>query len=188
MHPDGLTSEFSICLTLDHKATQAVEAIRQSLPASPYRDDTPHVTLLRTIKTPSPMSDPKLLADMERLLGVSKNLPLTATVHRPANQFDPLFRWFSSQVVLQASPEIKAYRNHVLRTLRANHYSVGLVSRLIFFPHISVRLGVPFTEEAKAMAEQRFSPQTELTFNGWMILRDVKRDGEYLVKEIAIDR
>ncbi len=188
MNQSGLTSEFSICITLDHKATQAVEAIRRILPASPYRDDTPHITLLRTIKTPSPMSDADLLEDMERLLRLSKNLPLTATVRRPANSLDPLFRWFSSQVLLRASPEIKSYRKHILRTLQANNYSVGIVSRLTFFPHISVRLGVPYTKKARTLAEQSFSPGTKLTFNGWIILRDVKKDGKYLVREVALGR
>jgi len=187
MGQDGLTSEFSLCLTLDHKTTQAVDAIRQTLPASPYRDDTPHVTLLRTIKTPSPMSDTDLLTDMERLLGLSKNLPLTATIHKPANGLDPLFRWFSSRILLYVSPEMKSYRKHILRILRANNYSVGIVSRLTFFPHISVRLGVPYTEHAKTMAERIFSPETKLTFNEWIILRDIKKDGKYLVKEIAAD-
>lgn len=182
-----MTSEFSICFTLDPKRAQAVHAIREILPPSPYRDDTPHVTLLRTIKTPTPMSDADLLKDMERLLGLSKSLPLSATVHKTADGFDPLFRWFSSRVLVHASPEIKAYRKHMLQILRANNYSVGIVSRLTFFPHISVRLGVRYTEKARAMTERSFSPKTKLTFNKWIILRDMKKDGKYLVKEIALD-
>ena len=184
----GLTSEFSICLTLGHEAAQAVETVRQTLPASPYRNDTPHLTLVRTIKTQTPMSDAELAQDMERLLGLSKELPLTVTVRKLANSFDPLFRWFSSQVLLRASPEIKSYRKRMLRTLQANNYSVGIVSRLTFFPHISVRLGVPYTGKAKAIAEQSFVPGTKLTFNGWIILRDIKKDGKYLVREVVMSR
>lgn len=187
MDQTGLTSKFSICLTLDHKATQAVDAIRQTLPASPYRDDTPHVTLLRTIKTPSPMSDTDLLQDMERLLGLSKHLPLTATVYKLASRFSPLFR-VSSLVLLHASPEMKAYRKNVQRILRANNYSVGLFERLVFLPHISVRLGVPYTDKAKALTERSFGAETKLTCNKWIILRDIKKDGKYLVKEIATGR
>ena len=186
MNQARLTSQFSICLTLDYTTMQTVNAVRQTLPTSPYRDDTPHVTLLRAIKPPSPMSDTALLRDMERLLGLSKGLPLTATVRKLANGFDPLFRWFSSRVLLHASPEIKTCRKHILRTLQANNYSVGIVSRLTFFPHISVRPGVPYTEKAKAMAERSFSPETTLSFNGWIILRDIKKDGNYLVKEISV--
>ncbi len=185
MDQSGLTSEFSICLLLDHKDTQAVDAIRQILPASPYRDDTPHVTLLRTIKTPTPMSDTDLLKDMDRLLKLSKNLPLTATVHKLANRFSPLFRT-SSLVLLHASPKIKAYRKQVLKILKANNYSVGLFERLFFLPHISIRLGVPYSERAKAMTKQYFKPQTNLTFNKWVILRDIKKDGKYLVKQIQL--
>ena len=187
MDQSGLTSKFSICLLLDRTSAQAVDTIRQTLPASPYRDDTPHVTLLRTIKTPSPMSDKDLLDDMERILGLSKRLPLTTTVRRPATSLDPVFRWFSSQVLLSVSPEIQSCRKHMLLTLRANNYSVGLVSRLTFFPHISVRLGVPYTEKARGIAAQSFSPGTNLTFSKWIILRDIKKDGKYLVKEIALD-
>jgi hypothetical protein len=184
MDQSGMTSEFSICLVLDPKATQAVEAIRQTLPVSPYRNDTPHLTLLRTIKAPSQVSDKDLLQYMEQLLEVSKNLPLTATVQKPANVFSPLFRT-SSQIQLRASPEMKSYRKHIMRTLKANNYSVGLFEHLAFLPHISVRLGVPYTESARAMTEQNFCPETKLTFNNWIILRDIKKDGKYLVKEIA---
>jgi hypothetical protein len=187
MDQSGLTSEFSICLTLDNKTTQAVGAIRQTLPASPYRDDTPHLTLLRTIKTPSPMSDTDLLQDMERLLGLSKNLPLTATVHKPATRFSPLFR-FSSLVLLHASPEMKSYRKAIAKILQANNYSIGVFERLAFLPHISIRLGVPYTKKAKAMTERSFSPETKLTFKSWIVLRDIKKDGKYLVKEIALGR
>lgn len=181
-----MTSEFSICLRLDSKATRAVDAIRQTLPASPYRDDTPHITLLRTIKTPSPMGDTDLLQDMERLLELSKNLPLTATVHKSANRFSPLFR-VSSLVVLRASPEMQAYRKNIIRILRANNYSVGLLERLAFFPHISVRLGVPYTQEARAMTERSFVPGSKCILSMWIILRDIKKDGKYLVKEIALE-
>jgi hypothetical protein len=183
---NGTTSEFSICLALDPKTTQAVNAIRETLPASPYRDDTPHVTLLRTIKCPSQMSDADLLQDMEKLLGISKNLPLTATVHKPANMFSPLFRT-SSQVRLHASPEMKSYRKHIMRTLKANNYSIGAFERLAFLPHISVRLGIAYTKHAKAMTKHSFSPKTKLTFNKWIILRAIKKDGKYLVKEITIE-
>jgi hypothetical protein len=56
----------------------------------------------------------------------------------------------------------------------------------MFIPHISVRLGVPYTEKAKTMTERSFSPKTKLTFNKWIILRDIKKDGKYLVKEITM--
>ncbi len=181
-----MTSEFSICLLPDRQSTKSIEAIRETLPPTPYRDDTPHVTLLRTIKTPTQMSDMDLLQDMERLLKVSKNLPLTATIQRPANIFSPLFR-VSSQVQLRASSEMKAYRKHILRTLKANNYSVGLFEHLAFLPHISVRLGIPYTKQARLMTDQSFRPETNLTFSKWIILRDIKKDGKYLVKEIAIE-
>jgi hypothetical protein len=186
MDQSGLTSGFSLCLTLDRTTTQAVEVIRETLPASPYRNDTPHVTLVRTIKSPSQTSDSDLLQDMERLLELSKNVPFTAAVHKPATRFSPLFR-FSSLVLLQASPEMKAYRRNVMKILRANDYSIGLFERLVFFPHISIRLGVPYTQKAKVRADQTFDPETKIVCNKWIILRDIKKDGKYLVKEIAID-
>lgn len=179
-----MTSEFAICLTLDRKNRQAVNAIRQSLPASPYRDDTPHITLLRAIKSPSETSDSDLLQDIERLLKLSENLPLTAIVYKPANRFSPMFRWTSSLVLLRASPEMKAYRKNVIKILKANNYSVGL-ERLVFLLHISIRLGIPYTGKAKAITEQSFGPGTKLTFNKWLILRDIRKDGKYLVKEIG---
>jgi hypothetical protein len=79
---------------------------------------------------------------------------------------------------------MKAYRKNVIKILKANNYSVGL-ERLVFLLHISIRLGVPYTEHAKAMAKQHFSPETKLIFKRWVILRDIKKDGKYLVKEIG---
>lgn len=186
MHPSGLTRKFSICFTPDPRTTQAINTIRETLPTSPYRDDTPHVTLLRTIKCPSQMSDKDLLQDMERLLNLSKNLPLRATIRKPVNSFSPLFR-ISSLLQLRVSPEMKSYRKYVMKTLKANNYSIGLFEHLVFLPHISVRLGVPYTKQARIMAIQSFVSETELTFSKWIILRDIKRDGKYLVKEIAVD-
>jgi hypothetical protein len=182
----GLTSEFSICLKPDDETTRAIETIRGSLPPSPYRDDTPHLTLARTIRTPLAMDDKDLLADMVRLLGLSKGLPLTATVSKPANSFDPLFKWFSSQLIINVSPGIESYRKHILQTLQANNYSIGFVSRLTFFPHISVRLGIPYTKQARAITEQSFAPGTQLTFDKWIILRDIRKDGKYLVREVSV--
>jgi len=130
------------------------------------------------------MGDTDLLQDMGRLLELSKNLPLTATVHKLANRFSPLFR-VSSLVLLYASPEMRIYRKRIIRILRTNNYSVGLVERLLFLPHISVRLGVPYTKEAKNIAQQRFKPKAKLSFAKWIVLRDVKKDGKYLVKELG---
>lgn len=72
MDQSSLTPEFSICLKLTDEATKAINAIRQTLPPSPYRDDTPHLTLLRTIRAPLPMNDKELLDDMAQLLELSK--------------------------------------------------------------------------------------------------------------------
>jgi hypothetical protein len=79
---------------------------------------------------------------------------------------------------------MKRYRKSVVKILRANNYSVSL-ERLVFSPHISIRLGVSFTEAAKAMTERDFGADAKLTFNKWIILRDIKKDGKYLVKEIG---
>jgi hypothetical protein len=185
MDESGMTNEFSICLMLDPNAKQTIEAIRQSLPAPPLRDDSPHITLLRTIKCPSRMSDKDLLRDMERLLELTKNLPLSATVHKTANLFSPLFG-VSSTVQLHASPELKNYHKQVKKILMANNYSVGVFARLVFMPHISVRLGVPYTKQAKEVAEKSFPTGAKLTFTTWAIFRDIKRDGKYLVKEIVL--
>lgn len=185
MNQNGMTREFSICLLPDPEITQAVENIRKSLPPSPHRDDTPHVTLLRTIRCPSEMNDEDLIRDMERLLELSKNIGLTATVRKPHNIYSPLFG-VSSQVQLQASPEMKAYRKHVMNSLKANNYAIGVFERIAFLPHMSIRLGVPYTKQARLLTEQSFTVGTQLTFNKWIILRDIKKDGKYLVTQITL--
>ena len=82
---------------------------------------------------------------------------------------------------------MKAYRKNILGILKTNNYTVSLFERLVFLPHISVRLGVPYTEQAREMTEQTLPRQTKLTFNRWIILRDIKKDGKYLVKEVAVE-
>jgi hypothetical protein len=111
---------------------------------------------------------------------------MTATVHKILNRFSPLFR-NTSLVTLRASDEMRIYRKHVMKTLKANGYSVGFVEHLAFMPHISVRLGIPYTKQAKLLTSQNFAADTELTFRKWIILRDIKKDGKYLVKQIALE-
>jgi hypothetical protein len=82
---------------------------------------------------------------------------------------------------------MKAYRKDIIKILSANNYSVSLFERLVFLPHISIRLGVPYSEHAQTVAERSFAPTSKITFSKWIVLRDIKKDGKYLVKEIAID-
>lgn len=185
MDQSGLTSEFGICLLPDSKTKRAVDTIRQTLPASPYRDDTPHLTLLRTIKSPTQISDAELLQNMEELLELSRNLPLAAIVRKPVNGFSPLFG-FSSVVLLRASPEMKSYRKNIVRILKANDYYSSRLESLLFFPHLSIRLGVSYTDKTKVMAAQSFETETKITFSKWVIFRDIKQDGKRLIKQISL--
>lgn len=171
---------------LDDASTNAVNQIRDILPPAPLRDDSPHVTLLRSIGTPSDMKDEDLLEDMERILKLSSSLPFTARVVKISNIYSPLFG-ITSSVTLKASSELATYQKKLKKVLRAQNYSIGFFARLAFMPHISVRLGVPYNKQAKETTEKVFAPGTKLTFVKWAILRDVKKDGKYLVKEIVPD-
>jgi hypothetical protein len=179
------TTEFSICLIPDIKTTQSIINIRQSLPSSPFRDDTPHMTLLRLIRSKLPMSDNELLKDIDKLLSLSKNLPLTATARRPANGFSPLYK-LSSGFLIRVSPEMKAFRKRAIRVLKQNGYSIGFIGKELFLPHITVRLGIPFTKSTKVMIKHRFEVEENITFSKWSVLKVINKDNNRLMKELSL--
>ena len=180
-----MTNEFSLCLIPDTVTTESILAARKELPPSPYRDDVPHITLLKMIKTATPLSDDELLRAMDTLLELSKNMPLHASVYKPANRSNMLYS-LSSLLLLQASPAMKAYRKNIIKILRRNGYTVGFAETRLFMPHITVRLGVPYSRPVKALIKQRFAQETTIRFNRWVIFRIVYKDGKRLVKELSL--
>jgi 2'-5' RNA ligase len=187
MNKNGLTSEFGICLVPDASTVESIYDIRLLLPSSPYRDDPPHLTLLRAINCPREMSDSDLLQDVESRLNLTDALPLQATITKIGNGFSPLHKNISA-LFFQASPAMSSYRKQAIKSLKAGGYKLGILGSKLFIPHISVRLGVPFTQQARVAAEQHFKKGDVTNFSKWVLFRILYDNNSRLIREITLDR
>jgi hypothetical protein len=122
---------------------------------------------------------------MDDLLKLSKSLPFTVKVRKPANRSNSLYRP-SSLLLLHASPEMKAYRKNIMKILKENGYSISFLETKLFMPHITVRLGVPYSKSTKTMIQQSFEVGKDISLSKWVIFRIIKKDGKRLVKEISL--
>jgi len=138
------------------------------LPASPYRDDWPHLTLLRGITAPEQVTDQALLAQMTRVVNL-KEFSLTGSVAIIANKHN---EFYSDTGVLLFAPseELLAYRNRCISALQQRGFRVDPHELVDYSPHLTIRLGVPLTGDLLARAEKDFLGQT-VKFSGWMLLR-----------------
>jgi 2'-5' RNA ligase len=179
----GLTPEFSICLLPDQATQDDVEAIRQTLPPSPYRDDTPHLTLLRTIKCPSLVEDDALLQQVDSLLELSNSLPLEATTVGALNAFSPIYK-MSSGILLETSDKMTAYRASCIARFKANGFTLSPTQSLQFRPHITIRLGAPMPQQVQTRASESFPVGRTIAFGAWVVFRVVYQDGKRMMKEL----
>src|SRR2546430_17327797 len=117
-----LTDEFSLCLTPTPEITERVEALRRELPPSPYRDDPPHLTLLRGIRC-WPVGNERLLECLAPLVRAGEQLPQEAVVVEAINGSNAFYRP-SGVISLAPSPGMSAYRGAVIERLLASDFSI----------------------------------------------------------------
>ncbi len=173
------TAEFGICLQPNLEIVQAVETLRRDMPASPHRDDTPHLTLQRTIRSPEMVDDDTLCRQVETALDPLRTLPVTATAGKVTTRFSPLYGP-SSVLLVRPSPELRDLRSDVTRRLRAAGYTVGLLERLISMPHISVRLGVP----SSCIDRPPHLCGQPIAFDNWAVFRVLSQGKRRSVREL----
>lgn len=166
-------NEFSICLALDATTEDKVLAIREKLPASPFRDDPPHLTLLRGLTSPTSMSDEELMRDLERLLHLEQHLPLNVKANRIMNARSPKYPP-TSFVSVSIPPELAKLRKYIISTLDKAGYAVEKKERLIYIPHITLRLAVKANGAIKERAETAFQKDSDISLPNWFALRHVK--------------
>ena len=174
--------EFSICLLPTEGVVNNVQALRQELPGSPYRDDMPHITLLRGISSAEQTFDEVLIHHVSSLVNPSDHLPLQATVRQVANK-DNQFYSSSGLIILDASKELLAYRANVATVLRENNYTIEPQELGEYTPHITIRLGVPLEGRNKERAQDLFENRL-ITFSQWLIFRLVFIDGKRTMHEV----
>ena len=175
--PKGLlTREFSICLVPAADITRDIEAIRAQLSESPYRDDTPHITLLRGVSSGTDMEDEALIDDVSTAVSFSRRLPLLGTVKSVDNKSNQFYT-STGVVILESSKELLDFRTDAVKQLLEHGYTVEAQELNAYTPHITVRLGVPLLgehmDEAKAMFDNRI-----ITFNHWILFRLVLQNDE----------
>lgn len=177
-----LTREFSICLLPTDDVTEDVQALREALPASPYRDDIPHITLLRGITSATELSDTELAEDIERMLSITDALPLTGQCRAVVNASNQFYS-SSSAVLLDASPELLAYRQKVANQLTAHGYDIEAQELATYTPHVAIRLGVPLEGDLMHQAEQLFVNRV-FSFNRWLLFRLVTEGDRRLMHQV----
>jgi len=181
-----LTCEFSICLLPNEEITSDVNSLREELPKSPYRDDIPHITLLRGITANDDLSDDALVQKIDSTLAISNKLPLDGSVHTIANASNQFYS-SSSGIILRASPELLEFRKQAAAQLEMRGFSVEAQELAFFVPHITIRLGVPLTGDSLSKAEALFSGR-KVTFSHWLLFRLVKQNDNRIMHEVWPDQ
>lgn len=176
------THEFSICLLPNEDITIDINSLRQDLPESPYRDDIPHITILRGISTNDHLSDEDLLNKVDSLLAISNKLPISGSVHSVANASNRYYS-LSSGMKLHASKELLNFRNEVITRLKANGFSIETQELANYIPHITIRLGAPLIGESLTRAEALFVGRS-VSFNEWFLFRVIKQNDRRIMHEI----
>lgn len=177
-----LTREFSICLVPTDDITNDIETLRQALPASPYRDDIPHITLLRGITSGTDMTDEALVRDVDSILAFSRHLPLGGSVRSIANKSNQFYT-DTGVLLLDTSPELLAFRQRASNDLTLHGYRVEAQELGAYTPHVTVRLGVPLAGAILQRAERTFIGRTT-AFSRWLLFRLVVADGKRLMHEV----
>lgn len=177
-----LTREFSICLLPTDDVIRDVQTLRQDLPASPYRDDIPHATLLRGITSNSDMSDEALAHDIDSILSITDSLPLAVEAESVANGGNQFYS-LSGGILLRTSPELLAFRQAAAHKLEQHGYTVETQELNSFIPHITIRLGVPLEGDMLQRAQELFNGRA-ITFSQWLLFRLVKENGKRIMHEV----
>lgn len=159
-----------------------IQALRQKLPASPYRDDVPHSTLLRGITSKSNVPDDALVRKVDAAVSISKRLPLIARVQSVTNMSNQFYT-DSGVILLQASPELLTYRQETASLLAQNDYQVEAQELDVFMPHITIRLGVALEGALLEEAEALFKDRT-ITFGRWLLFRLAKEGNKRRMHQV----
>ena len=175
--------EFSICLRPDAATAQDVLRLRQQLPDSPYRDDPPHVSLLRGITTPVAYSDDELLQKVERVCNLTEKLPLSATIDRLTNKSNQFYSE-SSIISFHLSSEFTRLWQQTIHLLHQNDFAIEESETKSFSPHMTVRLGVPLKQRPLSEAQNLFAGKA-VKFSSWCIFRLYIEDQARLIRVIS---
>ena len=180
-----ITNEFSICLVADEINTEKINATRSKLPESPYRDDPPHVTLLRGVTTPADVSSNRLVKDISALLDLDIALPMEVRIREVTNMRNR-FYGVSGVVILDPSSLLMNLRKRAVRQLIKSIYTIEEQEVETYTPHMTIRLGVQLEGSSMDKAKKAFPLDEYVTFNKWILLRLVKEGEKRVVQELSV--
>ena len=180
-----MTKEFSICFIADGLNTKKINNLRSKLPESPYRDDAPHVTLLRGITTSSNIgSNAELVKKVGNLIKLHTALPLQLQVGRIDNISNQFYS-ASGVVLLNPSNALTRLRQKTIRQLTDNGYKIENQEVSEYYPHMTIRLGVPLRGAAMKHARENFPMGVAVSFDKWLLLRLHKDGKQRTVQELS---
>jgi 2'-5' RNA ligase len=178
------TNEFSICLKPTRETIEAVNNIRDQLAPSPYRDDPPHITLVRGIVSDEELTDAELLRQVADITHIDSKLPLAATVTEVTNKSNKFYSE-SGGLIVSPSEELRQFRSSLLASLTSHGFSDESYDKNNHPLHITVRLGVKLEGDVLARAQKQFLHQPVI-FTGWSLFRLELEDGARKMHEIAL--
>ncbi len=162
-------TEFSVIFCVDDDTAQAVESMRTQLPKTPFRDDPPHVTLLRSVTTPELLSDEEAVSFMNPFLD-KPNFSMDIAFEKVIDLGSPKY---GTTTVLAYNPDPKliAYRKKLIDTLQSHSCIIpdDVVNQ--YTPHMTLVLGKTISDEMKQKATELFSNLPATYFSHWKLLR-----------------
>jgi len=182
MIKDRRLNEFSICLIPDDQVIEQIKALRHKLPPSPYRDDTPHITLLRGITSSEDLPDKELLNSITQVAQLERTLPLDVRVKTVTNMSNQFYSE-SGLLILESPRELLTLRSAVINSLSKLGYEIEKNEVDSYSPHMTVRLGVKLEGSVLDQAINLFQEKS-IQFSKWSLFRLIVKDGSRHIHEL----
>jgi 2'-5' RNA ligase len=181
------TNEFAVVLVCDSATRDVIAAIRRDLPVSPYYESIPHITLLRGIRSATHISDEQLVNGVRELLDVNQLRQVRFAPKKVVNRFNHIYKT-TAAIGVQVPRKLRLLRNQFMRALRDNGFRVEPIEKLVYVPHLTIRLGVTLRGPAKAQAEGRLRQIGTIGCGAIAILRICRQDGERAVRMVMVEQ
>lgn len=176
-------TEFSVILLADDNTARLVEQLRQMLPASPLRNDKPHITLQNRIMHSAVLSDNELIRDVSDALPKIK-FPLKVAYSSANDHFSEKYG-DSSVIRVSVGRDILKLKSQLVKYLTSSDYELNQEFSTVYEPHITVGLGVPFTKTMREKTDEVLGKEA-ITLNHLAIHRFYDEDGKRLVKTLSV--
>jgi len=167
------TTDFSIILCVDEVTAGVVEGFRKNLPKTPFRDDPPHVTLIRVVSIPKAMSDEELVIFMRPKLNFQ--VPLHVCFEKVTDH--PSEKYGTTTVLeYKVASELIEFRKSLIKALQSESCTIPKAVAEIYRPHMTLILGKTLDSDSKKEATEIFTRNSDVHFTQWKLLRYDEND------------